>query len=57
MKTANRVSLLVGLLLIVSAVFAQQTKTYEPNTYYYNQARQSMDNYDYATAYDKNQKN
>ena len=52
MRTAKQMSLLMGLLLIVSSVFAQQTKTYEPNTYYYNQARQSMDNYDYATAYD-----
>lgn len=52
MKSTKQSILLTILLLGVSAVFAQQSKSYEPNSYYYNQARQSLDNYDYPTAYD-----
>lgn len=53
MKGMTRLAMLaMAFMLAVSVGAAQQTKSYEPNNYYYNQARQSMDNADYATAYD-----
>ena len=49
----KRALLLMTMALVcLISLHGQQNKSYEPNNYYYNQARQCLDNNDFATAYD-----